>query len=140
MTAIERNQLTAAQREVMEIVWKAGEVSVSQVRDRLPKHRVLSRNTIQTVMVRLEERGWLKHREEARTFIYSAKLPRTVSLGAKVAQLVDQFFGGSPDDMVTALIEYRGLTIEEADRIRSMLQAVEAKRSDNKKNSTREKE
>ena len=115
--------LTDAQREIMEVIWKQGEVTVSEVRDSLK--RKLARNTVQTMMVRLEEKGWLKHREQGRAFIYSANVPRTVSLGAKVTQLVDRFFGGSPEEMVTALIEYRGLSKAEAERIRAMIESAE---------------
>ena len=122
--------LTDAQREIMEVIWERGEVTVSEVRAALASKRELARNTVQTMMVRLEERGWLKHREDGRTFIYSAKVPRTTSLGAKVAQMVDRFFAGSPEDMVTALMEYRGLTSEEARRIRDMIDDAEQNAAD----------
>ncbi|MEM6692419.1 MAG: BlaI/MecI/CopY family transcriptional regulator [Planctomycetota bacterium] len=118
--------LTEAQREIMEVVWEREEVTVTQVRDELAKRREVARNTIQTMIVRLEERGWLKHREKGRTFWYSANRPRTASLGAKVAQMVDRLFSGSPENMVTALMEYRGLSPEEADRIRKMIDEAEA--------------
>ncbi len=81
--------LTKAQRDIMEVVWAAGEVTVTEVRDALAKKRELARNTVQTMMVRLDERGWLQHRERGRTFIYSAARPKIVSLGAKVSQMVD---------------------------------------------------
>ena len=122
--------LTEAQREIMEVVWGRGEVTVSEVREALETKRKLARNTVQTMMVRLEERGWLKHREEGRKFVYSANVPRTVSLGAKVTQMVDRFFGGSAEDMVTALIEYRGLSRDEAERIREMIEAAESTEDD----------
>ncbi len=117
--------LTDAQREIMEIVWRRGEVTVSEVREALAEHRKLARNTVQTMIVRLEERGWLKHTEQGRAFVYSANRPRGVSLGAKVTQMVDRLFAGSPEEMVTALIEYRGLSPEEAQRIRGMIDATE---------------
>lgn len=121
--------LTAAQREIMEIVWERGDVTVADVREALSAKRDLARNTVQTMMVRLEDRGWLTHREAGRSFVYSAKKPRKVSLGAKVAQMVDRLFAGSPEEMVTALIEYRGLTPSEAERIREMIdKAEQAKR------------
>lgn len=119
--------LTEAQREIMEVVWDQQEVTVTQVRDELARRREVARNTIQTMIVRLEERGWLKHREEGRTFWYSANRPRTASLGAKVAQMVDHLFAGSPEEMVTALMEYRGLSADEADRIRAMIDQAETK-------------
>ena len=126
MTKPDTTPLTDAQREIMEVVWDNDEVTVSQVRDELSQKRDVARNTIQTMIVRLEERGWLRHREEGRTFWYSANRPRSASLGAKVAQMIDRFFAGSPEEMVTALMEYRGLSPEEADRIRSMINAAES--------------
>ena len=72
--------LTQAQREIMEIVWERGEVTVTEVRDQLAKKRDLARNTVQTMIVRLEERGWLKHRGEGRTFYYSAKRRRSCAM------------------------------------------------------------
>lgn len=119
--------LTDAQREIMEIVWARGEVTVSEVRAALAERRELARNTVQTMIVRLEEKGWLKHRQTGRTFVYSAKRPRTVSLGAKVSQMVDRLFAGSPEEMVTALLEYRGLSPDEAERIRAMIEDAENK-------------
>ena len=118
--------LSDAQREIMEVVWEREEVTVTQVRNELAAKRDVARNTIQTMIVRLEERGWLKHREEGRTFWYSANRPRAASLGAKVAQMVDRLFAGSPEEMVTALMEYRGLTSDEADRIRDMIDSAES--------------
>ena len=125
MAKPETSPLTAAQREIMEIVWERGRVTVSEVRDALAARRQVARNTVQTMMVRLEERGWLKHVESGRTFVYSANRPRRDSLGAKVSQMVDRLFAGSPEEMVTALIEYRGLTPNEAQRIREMIRNAE---------------
>lgn len=122
----DRLPLTDAQRDIMEVVWREGEVSVSDVRDVLAEQkRDLARNTVQTMMVRLEERGWLKHRPKGRTFVYSAARPKKMSLGAKVSQMVDRLFAGSPEDLMTALIEYRGLSAEEADRIRTMIEQAD---------------
>lgn len=120
--------LTQSQRDIMEIVWECGEVTVTEVRDQLATKRDVARNTVQTMIVRLEDKGWLKHREDGRTFIYSAARAKVVSLGAKVVQMVDRFFGGSPEDLVTALIEYRGLSSEESKRIRARIEKAEKER------------
>ncbi|MCA9014148.1 MAG: BlaI/MecI/CopY family transcriptional regulator [Planctomycetaceae bacterium] len=125
--------LTKSQREIMEIIWEKGEVTVSEVRDALEAKRKLARNTVLTMMVRLEERGWLQHRTQGRTFIYSAARPRVASLGMKVSQMVDRLFAGSPEDLVTALIEYRGLTSEETERIREMIEQAELKQKRTRK-------
>ena len=129
----DRLPLTEAQREIMELFWQRGEATVSEIREALATRRELARNTVQTMLVRLEERGWLTHREDGRTFVYRACAPQSVSLGAKVAQMVDRLFAGSPEDMVTALIDYRGLTREEAARIRSMIENAETKSQSGKR-------
>lgn len=129
MAKADTSPLTEIQREIMEVVWQREEVTVSEMREALSAHRPLARNTVQTMLVRLEEKGWLKHREQGRTFVYSANRPRTVSLGAKVSQMVDRLFAGSPEEMVTALLEYRGLSADEAERIRAMIEAAETDQS-----------
>ncbi|QDT88420.1 BlaI/MecI/CopY family transcriptional regulator [Gimesia algae] len=125
MAKADPSPLTEIQREIMEVVWQREEVTVSEMREALSARRPLARNTVQTMLVRLEEKGWLKHREQGRTFVYSANRPRTASLGAKVSQMVDRLFAGSPEEMVTALLEYRGLSADEAARIRAMIEAAE---------------
>lgn len=125
MAKTDRTPLTEAQRDIMEVVWRRDEVTVSEVREALASRREVARNTVQTMMVRLEERGWLKHREAGRTFYYAAARARSSSLGVKVSQMIDRFFAGSPEDMVTALIEYRGLTEDEGQRIRQMIEQAE---------------
>lgn len=129
MAKADTSPLTEIQREIMEVVWQREEVTVSEMREALSAHRPLARNTVQTMLVRLEEKGWLKHREQGRTFVYSANRPRTVSLGAKVSQMVDRLFAGSPEEMVTALLEYRGLSADEAERIRAMIEVAETDQS-----------
>ena len=117
--------LSDVQREIMEIIWNRGEATVSEVREEISKKRPLARNTIQTTLVRLEEKGWLQHREEGRSFVYFARVPKSTNLGAKVSQMIDRLFAGSPEQMVNALLEYRGLSSDEAGRIRKMIQKAE---------------
>ena len=126
MAKAEIAHLTETQREIMELIWQRGEATVSEVWEELATRREVARNTVQTLIVRLEEKGWLQHREAGRRFVYVAARPQKVSLGAKVVQMIDRLFAGSPEDMVTALIEYRGLSPEEAERIRTMIDQAES--------------
>jgi len=130
MPPTDQTPLSDAQREIMEIIWDQTEATVSEVRELLLEKREVARNTVQTVMVRLEEKGWLKHRISGRTFVYSANVPRRKSLGAKVSQMVDRMFAGSPEELMTALLEYRGLSSDEAKRIRMMIDEAEAASKD----------
>lgn len=113
--------LSEKQREIMEVVWQLGKASVFEVRDELSKHREVARNTVRTMMERLEEKGWLTHQVIGRTYFYSALIPRHVSLGERIVDIVDKACGGKPENLMTALLEYRGLSAGELERIQTML-------------------
>jgi BlaI family penicillinase repressor len=116
---MEVDQLSTAEREVMAIVWAHGEVTAKQARDALP--REVARNTVRTLLERMEEKGWVTHREVGRAYVYRAARPREESVGRKVREVVDTLCGGSPETLVAALLDYRGLRPRELERIRKML-------------------
>lgn len=113
--------LSRAQRELMELVWDQGELGVQDATSLLNTSRPVARNTVRTLMERMREKGWLKHRVEGRSYVYSATVPREESLGQRVMDIVDKACGGNPDKLMMALLDYRGLSEEEAQRIRRML-------------------
>jgi predicted transcriptional regulator len=113
--------LSEAQLEIMHVVWDGGEVSVTDVWTVLARRRAVARNTVLTLMDRLEKKGWLKRRAAGQTHYYSATAPRAASLGQVVRRLVDAAFAGSAEDLVLALLEGRGVSDEEAQRIRQLI-------------------
>jgi predicted transcriptional regulator len=74
----------------------------------------------------MEEKGWLTHREDGRTFLYRAAEPRREAIGRKVREVVETVCGGSPETLVAALLDYRGLRHDELKRIRQMLDQARA--------------
>ena len=93
-------ELTPAQGEIMDIVWERGEVSASEVRRVLSRTRAVARNTVRTLLERMEEKGWITHREEGRTFLYSAAQPRQATIGQKVREVIETVCGGSAEALV----------------------------------------
>lgn len=119
--------LSEAQREIMDIVWERGEVTAREVRQILAeRHKVVARNTVRTLLERMAEKGWLVYREDGRTFVYSAAQPRETAIGQRVMEVLDHVCGGSPEAMMTALLDYRGLTASELARVRSLLDAAKS--------------
>jgi len=122
-------ELSPAQGEIMNIVWERGEVSASEVRRLLSQTRKVARNTVRTLLERMEEKGWLTHRAEGRTFLYAAAQPRQDTIGQKVHKIVETVCGGSAETLVSALLDYRGLYPEELKRIRQLLDQARATKS-----------
>lgn len=123
------SNLTPAQLEIMSIFWEHGELGVAQVWRMLGQKRPVARNTVQTMLTRLVERGWLRSRAEGNAFYFRASHPRKSALRGILGQLVDTAFGGSASGLVMALLENRQIPAEEAERIRKMIdEAQEAKK------------
>jgi BlaI family transcriptional regulator, penicillinase repressor len=121
-------ELSPAQREIMEIVWQRGEVTTNEVLRALSPGRKVSRNTIRTLLERMEEKGWLTHHAEGRTFVYAATRPRRETIRQKVREMIETICGGSPETLVTALLDVRRLRPDELNRIRDLLDQAQAKR------------
>ena len=118
--------LSPAQQEIMEIVWERGEVTANEVRQMLSQKKDVARNTVRTLLERMEDKGWLTHSEQGRTFVYRPARPRNHTIGQKVRQIVETVCGGSPETLVAALLDYRGLKPGELKRIRQMLDQAQA--------------
>src|SRR5215472_17308277 len=121
-------RLSEAQTEIMNVVWEQGEVTLAQVYSALAAHRELARNTVQTQLTRLVEKGWLTYRSEGKTFYYRSTVPREDAQTSMVHRLVDALFGGSAEGLVMTLLDGRKLSREEADRIRAMIEQAEEDR------------
>src|ERR1017187_1500129 len=104
------SSLTPAQLEIMNLFWEQGELGVAQVWKLLGERRDVARNTVQTMLTRLVEKGWLIVRAEGNAFYFQASRPRESTLRGMVSQLVDTAFGGSPTGLVMALLEDRRIT------------------------------
>jgi len=120
--------LSEAQMEIMTVIWdRSGGTTVADVWKALSAKRRVARNTVQTMLVRLEDKGWLTHHEAGAGFRYVAARPRKVTLRRIVAKLVETAFAGSAESLVMALLQGRGVSKEEADRIRAMIDERERK-------------
>lgn len=113
--------LSDAQLEIVQIVWQHGEIAVSDVWQAIASRRPVARNTVLTVMDRLEKRGWLSKRSVGNTHLYRATVSEKATLGEMARRFVDSTFGGSADALVMALLEGRGVSPEEARRIRKRI-------------------
>ena len=113
--------LSDSQFEIMDVVWKKSETTVGEVWTELSSRRTIARNTVQTMMTRLEEKGWLGHRTDGNTFYYRATQPAKAARKRLIRRLVDTVFHGSTEGLLMAILEQQSLSEDEAARIRKLL-------------------
>lgn len=120
LPALSENQL-----EIMDVVWDRGEATLGDVWGELSQDRLVAKNTIQTLLSRLVDKGWLTTRSEGKTFHYSATRMRESTLANVVQKLVETAFKGSTEGLVMALLDGREISKVEADRIRELIERAE---------------
>ena len=116
-------ELGELERQVMQIVWSQGPLSAEAVRERVD--RGLKEATVRTVLRRLEEKGYVTHRVDNRTFIYSAAEARSRVAARAVKRIVDWFCDGSVDEVLVGMVDADMLSKAQLDR---MMKRVEQAR------------
>ena len=116
-----RSPLTELENEVMSAVWQAGPSSVESVHQRVSEKRRLKEATIRTLLRRLEQKGYLRHKVEGRAFIYLATEPARSLAARAVRQIIDRFCQGSVEELVSGMVDAKVLSNRELDRLADII-------------------
>ena len=119
--------LSPAQLEIMNLFWDHGELGVAQVWKLLGGRRPIARNTVQTMLTRLADRGWLNARAEGKAFVFRAARPRKAAMRGILGRLIETAFAGSASDLIMTLLENHRISADEAARIRELIARAEHK-------------
>lgn len=97
--------LTETELELMTILWRLEEGSVSVVMEYLPKERALAYTSVSTILRILEQKGILKTRKEGRGHIYTPQIKKSDYEAKAVKHVVDRVFDGTPVALVRQLLD-----------------------------------
>ncbi len=91
--------LSETQMEIMNIVWEQPETTLGEIWRELHERRKIARNTIQTLLTRLVDKGWLNYRAEGKVFHYRAAVQKEPTMKHVVSRLVETAFNGSAEGL-----------------------------------------
>jgi BlaI family transcriptional regulator, penicillinase repressor len=97
--------LGEVEQSVMDHIWSQGDSTAESCREALASSRPMKDSTIRTVLRRLEEKGYLTHKVEGRTFIYAASDERQNVAVRAVKNIIDRFCGGSAEELVLGMVD-----------------------------------
>ncbi len=124
------DDLGRLQRAVIEVVWELGEASVHQVRKRLSSKKRLAYTTVLTAMQKLEKAGWLRHRNQGKSYIYLPTRTREEAGASSVHKFMERMFDGDALLMFQHLMRQSKLSDKELQELRKI---IEKKRKETKK-------
>ena len=84
--------LTDAELRLMEVLWRIGTATVSEVAEKLPKDVELAYSTVLTTLRILETKGYLRHVKDGRAFVYEPVVGRDQARESAVTHLLRRFF------------------------------------------------
>lgn len=116
-------KLSAANFEIMKVIWDKGEATAVEVLDAINEKRQekIGRTSILVQLTRLREYGWLKYRKVNRTYYYSAAFGREKATRDIIDDVKTRIFDGSHSELVRCLFENSEITDEEIKEIRDIL-------------------
>jgi len=126
-----RQQLAKSELGVAQIVWKLGEARVRDVVTALEKEDPAKKFefwTVQTYLRRLKAKGYLRTRREGRADVYLPAVRPTSVLKDLVNDFVNRLFDGDALPLVQHLIDDRGLSDEQINRLQAHLDKLKKRR------------
>jgi predicted transcriptional regulator len=114
--------LTDAELRLMEVVWRKGQATVGEVVEELPANVPLAYSTVLTTLRILENKGFLKHTKEGRSFVYKPVVRREEARESATVHLLRRFFEGSPELLMLSLIERKKIGAKELERLRRRIE------------------
>jgi predicted transcriptional regulator len=90
------------EQAVMQLIWAGRAMTAEAVREQLPRR--LKESTVRTVLRRLEEKGFVTHTIEGRTYVFRAAEPRTRVAAKAVRRIIDRLCNGSADEVLIGMM------------------------------------
>jgi BlaI family transcriptional regulator, penicillinase repressor len=113
--------LSRRERQIMDILYQLERASVSEVLGKLPDKP--SYSTVRAQLRVLEEKGHVSHAEHGSRYVYVPAVPRAVARRSALRHLVDTFFEGSTEQVVSALLggDVARVSSDEMERISRLI-------------------
>jgi BlaI family transcriptional regulator, penicillinase repressor len=95
--------LSGLEREVMLLIWAHGPLTAETVREKLARR--LKESTVRTVLRRLEDKRYVSHTVDGRTYVYQATQARGRVAAKAVQRIVDWFCNGSVEEVLVGMVD-----------------------------------
>jgi predicted transcriptional regulator len=104
-----RKHLTSLEQLVMDYVWAHPTSTAEACREGVADQRALKESTMRTVLHNLEEKGYVTHTVEGRTYVYRPVETKRNAAVRATQQIIDRFCGGSAEELLIGLVDNRVL-------------------------------
>jgi BlaI family penicillinase repressor len=133
MARKKKPQLSGLESTVMDVVWAKENATAEDVRIELEKTQQLKDSTVRTILRRLEEKGYVEHEVEGRTYVYRPRVESQHVATDAVRGIIDRFCGGSVEDLLVGMVDDKILTPDKLKQLANKIAEAEAKETRSRK-------
>jgi len=121
------SELGELERSILQLMWQHGTLTADRVREELDQQdRPLKDSTVRTVLRRLEEKGYVAHTVDNRTFLYSPTDAAPIVAGRAVKRILDWFCEGSVEALLVGMVDSSVLDRKELQRLAERIAAAQS--------------
>ncbi len=113
--------LSPSETEILRLVWQLDKATVQEVCNSLPAKRKIAYATVQTLLRRLEKKGYLKHRNRGKAHVFFAATRREHVIKKSVGDFLDRLFGGDAIPLVQHLAEHGKLDADDIEKLKQLV-------------------
>jgi len=122
--------LSRRERQIMDVLYRLGRATANEVMDALDGQPNYS--TVRTQLRVLEGKGHVRHEEHGLRFIYMPTVPRHTARQSALRHLMETFFEGSAEKMLSTLLGSDGSRLSEGELERLALLIENARKKGRK--------
>jgi predicted transcriptional regulator len=115
--------LSDLENKVMDIVWEHGRVTADRVRTELEENQSMKDSTVRTILRRLEEKGYVRHTTEGRTYLYSPTVASQSVAADAERGIIERFCKGSVENLLVGLVDRE---VVSADKLQELAKRIAA--------------
>jgi BlaI family penicillinase repressor len=121
MATAPHSTLSRRERQIMDILYRLGRATANEVMAAMPGEPNYS--TVRTQLRVLQVKGHVRHEEEGLRYVYMPTIPRRAVRQSALRHLLETFFEGSAEQMLSTLLGSEGarLSEEELDRLAQLI-------------------
>lgn len=119
--------ISDAEWDVMEVVWKTGETTAAQVIAELAEIKDWNHRTIRTLLARLVEKGALKAESDGNRYVYRALASRSQCVRHESATFLEKVFGGDVGSLLAHFVQDPHVSPDDLEQLRKILNEADTK-------------
>jgi predicted transcriptional regulator len=113
--------LTEAELRLMKLLWERGDSAVSDLVAAMPEGEALAYTSVLTTVRILEQKGYVRHRQEGRAFVYSPCVEEGEASRSEIRHTMQRFFGNSRERLLLSLLGDDEIDADELQRLKDTI-------------------